>query len=169
MKRELGTIPSRDEVVAVLKERFEKKLGKFTQASLNSEILGKMKQLESWMTSEEFLYKKTSKIPKGVKIREGVDIFYGLHKARGGLIRTAEEILQGTMEAITISGDFTLFPKEELKGLEESLEKVSLKEEHIVERVDTFYEEKAIESPGVEPEDLAMAILKPIKRSESAG
>jgi hypothetical protein len=92
MKRELGLTPSREEVVAVLKEQFGKRVGKSTPASLSSEILEKMGQLEAWMTSEEFLLKKTPRIPIGVKIREGVEVVYGVHKARGGLIRTAEAI-----------------------------------------------------------------------------
>jgi len=163
MRKELGVIPSREEVVSILKEKFEKMVGKLTPTSLNPEILEKMKQIESWMTSEEFLLKKTPKIPVGVKIKEGLEVFYGLHKARGGLIRTAEEILEGKIEDITISGDFTFFPKEQLIGLEESLEKVSLQEEKIIEKVETYYEEKKIESPGVESKDFATTILSPVK------
>src|SRR4030043_354357 len=127
MKRELGVIPPREEVVKVLKGKFEKMVGKLESASLNSEILEKMREIETWMTSEEFLLKKTPRIPEGVKIREGVEVLYGLHKARGGLIRTAEEIYEGRIEDITISGDFTFFPKEQLIGLEESLTKTPLK------------------------------------------
>ncbi len=78
MKRELGRLPSRKEVAAVLKEKFEKRVGKTTRASLNPEIIEKMKQLEGWMTSEEFLLKKTPRIPTGVKIREGVEVIYGI-------------------------------------------------------------------------------------------
>jgi lipoate-protein ligase A len=163
MKRELGKIPPREDVVAVLKERFEKMVGKFEPASLNRESLEKMKQLESWMTSEAFLHQKTPRIPTGVKIREGVEVLYGLHKARGGLIRTAEEISEGKIEDITISGDFSFFPKERLVGLEESLEKVPLQEEQIIERVETFYEEGKVESPGVESKDFATTILSPVK------
>jgi lipoate-protein ligase A len=165
MKRELGTPPHREEVVRVLKERFEKMIGKLTPASLNPEILEKMRQIETWMTSEEFLLKKTPRIPEGVKIREGVEVLYGLHRAKGGLIRTAEEISKGRIEDITISGDFTFYPKEGLIGLEESLEKASLREEKIIERVETFYEEKGVESPGVESKDFALTILNPIKDS----
>jgi len=163
MKRELGIIPSREEVVSVLREKFEKTVGKLTPASLNPEILEKMRQIEAWMTSKEFLLKKTPRIPGGVKIREGVEVLYGLHKARGGLIRTAEEISEGRIEDINISGDFTFYPKEGLTGLEESLEKVPLKEEKIIERVETFYEEKGVESPGVDSKDFAQTILDPIK------
>jgi lipoate-protein ligase A len=167
MKKELGRIPSREEVVAILKEKFEKRVGKFEPASLNLEILEKMKQIELWMTSEEFLFQKTPRKPAGVKIREGVEVLYGLHKARGGLIRTAEEISGGKIEDITISGDFTFYPKERLTGLEESLEKVPLKEDQIIERVETFYEEKGVESPGVESKDFASTILGPVQTSKA--
>jgi lipoate-protein ligase A len=166
MKRELGTIPSREEVVSVLKEKFEKMVGKFTPASLNSEIFEKMRQIEAWMTSEEFLLKKTHRIPTGVKIKEGVEVLYGLHKARGGLIRTTEEISEGRIEDINISGDFTFYPKEQLEGLEGSLEKVPLEEDRIIERVETYYEEKRVESPGVESKDFAETILNPVKDSK---
>ena len=163
MKRELGMIPLREEVVAVLKEKFEKRVGKTTPTFLNSEILKKMKHLEPWMTSEEFLLKKTPRIPTGVKIREGVEVVYGLHKAKGGLIRTAEAISEERIEDIMISGDFTFFPKEQLAGLEESLKKVSLEEEIITECVESYYEEKKIESPGVESKDISQTILNPVK------
>ena len=166
MKRELGMIPPREEVVSVLKEQFQQRLGTLTQTHLNQEILDEAKQLESWMTSDEFLFKKTPKIPKSVKIREGVELFYGLQKARGGLIRTAEEVSEGRLEEIIISGDFTFFPKEDLSRMEKSLEKVSLEEEEIIDRVDTFYGEKKIESPGVESRDFSRAILNPIKDIE---
>ncbi len=166
MKRELGIVPRREEIISVLKERFEKRVGKLDEASLTPEIIEKMKLLESWMTSEEFLLKKTPRIPSGVKIREGVEVFYGLHKARGGLIRTVEEVSESRIEDITISGDFTFYPKEGLTGLEESLEKAPLKEEKIIERVETFYEEKKVESPGVESKDIATTILNPVKDSK---
>jgi len=166
MKRELGIVPRREEIISVLKERFEKRVGKLEEASLTPEIIEKMDQLESWMTSEEFLLKKTPRVPAGVKIREGVEVLYGLHKAKGGLIRAAEEISEGRLENINISGDFTFYPKENLDGLEESLEKAPLKEERIIERVETFYEEKKVESPGVESKDFAQTILNPVKDSK---
>lgn len=167
MKRELGAIPPREEVVKVLIEKYEKRLGPLKEASLNSEIMDKMKELRSWMTSEEFLLKKTPKIPKGVKIKGGVELFYGIHKAKGGLIRTIEEVSESRIEDITISGDFTFYPKERLQGLEKSLVKVSLEEDRIIERVENYRKEKKIESPGVESKDFALTILNPIKDFET--
>ena len=166
MKRELGTIPPREEVVRVLKESFEKRVGNLEKASLTPEMIGKMKELELWMTSDEFLHQKTPRIPAGVKIREGVEVLYGLHKARGGLIRTAEEVSEGRIKDIAISGDFQFYPKEGLSGLEGSLEKVPLNEEKIIEKVETFYEEKGVESPGVESKDFATTILSPVQTSK---
>jgi lipoate-protein ligase A len=96
-----------------------------------------------------------------------VEVLYGLHKAKGGLIRTAEEISEGRIEDISISGDFTFYPKERLDGLEGSLEKVPLEEDQIIERVEAYYEKKGIESPGVESKDFALTILSPIKESKT--
>jgi len=46
MKRELGIVPRREDVISVLKERFEKRVGKLDGASLTPEIIEKMNQLE---------------------------------------------------------------------------------------------------------------------------
>jgi len=166
MKRELGTLPPRDEVVRVLREQFEKRVGRLEPTSLSPEVVSKMRELEGWMTSDDFLHKKTPKIPKGVKIREGVEIFYGLHKARGGLIRTAEEISENKIEDITISGDFSFTPKEQLGGVERALVGTPLDEGEIVEKVDAYYEKKGIESPGVESKDFATTILNPVREAK---
>ena len=47
--------------------------------------------------------------------------------------------------------------------MEESLEKVPLEENQIIEKVETYYAEKEIESPGVESKDFASTILNPIQ------
>ena len=163
MKKELGMLPPRKDVVAVLKEKFKKRVGKLEPASLTPDIIETMNQLESWMISNEFLHKKTPRIPEGVKISEGVEIYYGVHKAKGGLIRTAEEVNEGRIHEITISGDFTFFPKEGLAGLEKSLESVPVQESHIIEKVDDYYQKKRVESPGVESKDVARSILSGVK------
>jgi hypothetical protein len=53
------------------------------------------------------------------------------------------------------------YPKEQPIGLEESLEKAPLAEDRIIERVETSYGEKGVESPGVECKDFALTILNP--------
>jgi len=160
MKRELGKMPNRDEVVHSLIQNYETLVGKFKPVTLTQDTINKMTELERWFTSDEFLYKKTPRIPKGVKIREGVDILYTIYKARGGLIRTAQEIKSDVIENISISGDFQLYPKSELSGLENDLKKTKRKGKEILSKVEDFYDKHEIESPGVEPGDVTDAIME---------
>lgn len=160
MKRELGYIPAREDVVTSLVQNFEKLTGPLHPMTLTSDIVEKMIELEQWFNSKEFLFKKTPRIPKGVKIREGVEILYSTYKARGGLIRTAQEIKEETIESIGISGDFQFYPKSELNGLEKDLVYTKRKENVLISKVEDFYHKKQIESPGVEPEDVSEAIME---------
>jgi len=160
MKRELGFMPNKDEVVNSLVSNFENLVGRLQPMTLTEDIVNKMLELEKWFTSDEFLHKKTPRIPKGVKIREGIEILYSTYKARGGLIRTAQEIKENTIETIDISGDFQFYPKSELSVLEKELRKTKRKERQIIDKVEDFYNKNKVESPGVEPEDVTDAILE---------
>ena len=159
MKRELGQLPPRQEIIQVLVERFEKQLGKLERAKLDYTTIEKMMELERWMTSNPFLFKKTPKIPEGVKIREGVEILYGIYKARGGIIRTVDEVEENVLKELAISGDFQFYPKEDLVNLERSLKITDFREKPIVSKIDEFYEKQKVEAPGVDPEDITQAIL----------
>lgn len=160
MKQEMGTMPNRDEVVQSLIDNYQKLIGQLEPIHLNQNIINKMVELENWFNSEEFLYKKTPRIPKGVKIREGVEILYSTYKARGGLVRTAQEIHRDIIENIGISGDFQFYPKSQLAVLENELRGTKRKEKPIISNVENFYDKQKIESPGVEPEDVTEAIME---------
>jgi len=160
IKRELGKIPDRDEIVNSLIQNYESLTGKLKPVDLTRDTIDKMIELERWFNSDEFLYKKTPKIPKGVKIREGVEILYSIYKSRGGLIRTIQETKNNMIENIGISGDFQFYPKSELSGLEKNLKKTKRKEKTIISKVEDFYDDNNIESPGVEPEDVTSAIME---------
>jgi len=159
MKRELGTVPERESVVKVLVEKYEKILGKLEPVSLTSETLNKMIELERWFTSPEFMFKRTPRIPEGVKIKEGVEILYSIYKAHGGLIRTSQEVEEGIIEDIGISGDFQFYPKSELDTMEKDLSNIKRKESLINLKIEEFYDKRKIETPKVEPEDFTKAIM----------
>jgi len=163
LKRELGTIPPREDIVTVLIEKFGKILGKFEPAILTPEIIYQMQKVERYLTSDEMIYKKTPRIAQGVKIREGVDIFYGMYKAKGGLIRTAQEIEREKINEVAISGDFVFYPKDQLSGLEENLKNTPRKEKEVANKIEKFYKREKIQSPGVTSEDY----LKALKLLES--
>jgi lipoate-protein ligase A len=158
MKRELGEIPPRKEIIRVLTEKFEKVLGKLEPVELNDEIIQKMTELASWFNSPEFFFKKAPRIPKGVKIKEGIEILYGIYKARGGLIRATQEVEKKTLKDISISGDFTFYPKEELSELEDTLKETEREEEKLTSKIEEFYEKTGVQTPGVEPQDITKAI-----------
>jgi len=160
MKRELGIIPDRAEIERSLIHNYEKIIGKLKPMSLTRKTIDKMIELERWFTSDDFFYKKTPRIPQGVKICEGVELLYSTYKARGGLIRTAQEVKMGVIENIGISGDFQFFPKSKLGGVEKNLRKTKRKERNLISKIEDFYDKHRVESPGVEPEDLTNAIIE---------
>ncbi|UCG29250.1 MAG: lipoate--protein ligase family protein [candidate division WOR-3 bacterium] len=161
MKRELGVIPPRAEIKRVLTEKFEKILGRLEPVELDDMTISKIKEIEEWFTSDSFLHKKTPRIPQGVKIKEGIEILYGLYKAKGGLIRSAEEIEnKQKIRDIVVSGDFNLFPKEALNDVENALKNKDFDEKTIKREIVRTYEKKKIESPGVGPEDIAKTVAE---------
>ncbi|MGQ9559978.1 MAG: lipoate--protein ligase [Candidatus Oleimicrobiaceae bacterium] len=159
MKRELGAPPPREEIKRALVRHFERLVGPLEPAEMTSELWATMARLEKEFASPEFLFKKTPRVATGVKIREGVEISFGIHKAPGGLIRTVQEVERERIKALGISGDFTFYPKEELAGLENSLKGVKRQPEDIVQRVGEFCDEREVETPGVTPEDFSTAIM----------
>jgi lipoate-protein ligase A len=161
MKRELGDFPSRAEIKKVLIENFEKILGRLEPVEIDTSTISKIKEIEQWFMSDSFLHKKTPRIPQGVKIKEGIEILYGMYKAKGGLIRSAEEIEdKKRIKDIVVSGDFNLFPKEALTDVENALKNKDFNEDVIKREVARTYAKKKIESPGVAPEDIAKTITE---------
>ena len=158
MKGELGIIPPRDEIIRVLREKYEKTLGKLELVDLNDEIIRKITELGAWFNSPEFIFQKTPHIPKGVKIKEGIEILYGIYKAKGGLIRSAQEIENMIIKDIDISGDFTFYPKKKLSDLEDTIKETRRKEKEITPKIEEFYEKEGVQAPGIEPQDITKAI-----------
>jgi lipoate-protein ligase A len=160
MRKELGKIPPREEIKKVLVKRYEKLFAKLKPLKLNDEIIRKMTELAKWFNSPKFFYRQTPRIPKGVKIKEGIEILYGLYKAKGGLIRSAQEVEYKKLRDIGLSGDFTLYPKKELKNLELSLKDTEREKSELNSRIDEFYEESDVQTPGVKSKDITNAIME---------
>ncbi len=161
MKRELGAVPPREEIRRVLIESFEKLTGGLEPVELDDTFIHKMRELEKMLMSDKFLLKKTPRIPEGVKIKEGIDILYGLYKAKGGLIRTAEEVEnKKVLKDIVVSGDFNLFPKSSLQEVENALKNKDFDRNTIQKEIEKVYDKERIESPGVQPEDIAKTVVE---------
>jgi len=163
MKRESGELPDRREVQDVLIEEFRKVLGPLEKAELAPDFLRRAKELERKMQSPDFLYGKRKKEVGSLKIKSGLNLIFGQHKAQGGLIRTIQEVNGppegGMIQDLSISGDFTLIPKESLKeGLEISILGSRREKYELLPRIAKFMDSRDKEMPGVTTEDILLAL-----------
>jgi len=163
MKRELGEIPNRYEVQNVLVDEFTKLLGPLEEVNINQDFLTKIKQLESEMLQPDFLFGKQKSYVDSFRIKSDMQMIFGTHKSKGGLIRTIQEVsgpkIGGTLEDIGVSGDFTLVPKESITSkLEKPLQGKIRTVKDLEPIIEEFFDDKEIEMPGVTPEDVLTAI-----------
>ena len=87
----------------------------------------------------------------------------GIHKSKGGLIRSFVEIERGKIKDLSISGDFFLFPEEALFTIVEELKTTTSKREDIQKKIEETYENENIQSPGTTPADFTEAIMKALE------
>jgi len=156
--RETGKRPSRKEVREILKRKFSAILGEFEPAQLTPELEAKRSSLTSRMMNPEFLYKRTMRKPGEVTIRSGVEFIMGMHKAPGGLIRTASEVKENKIEDVTISGDFTLLPLEGLPKIEDGIRGADRTRGEVGNRIERVVSDEGLQLPGVSVEDMLLAL-----------
>ncbi len=87
----------------------------------------------------------------------------GIHKSKGGLIRSFVTIENGIIKDISISGDFFLFPEEALFKILEQLKGTPAKREKIQRNIEKTYEKENIQSPGTTPADFVESIMKALE------
>ncbi|WP_459774737.1 lipoate--protein ligase [Aquifex pyrophilus] len=156
VERETGRLPSYEEVEELLVEEFSKIIPFEGEEEIPKEALELADRLKDEFTSDEVLLEDTGRKHRAIKIKEGVHLRTGLHKAKGGLIRTevytdGEKILEAR-----IYGDFTLYPRDKIRELEERLRGVKFDREEIKRVSQEFL--KGADFPGVEAEDLVKAL-----------
>ncbi|MBU4491127.1 MAG: lipoate--protein ligase family protein [Euryarchaeota archaeon] len=87
----------------------------------------------------------------------------GIHKSKGGLIRSFVTIENGIIKDISISGDFFLFPEEALFKILEQLKGTPAKREKIQRNIEKTYEKENIQSPGTTPSGFTESIMKALE------
>jgi lipoate-protein ligase A len=145
-------------MVDTLARNFESQLGPLTPAELPEAVQEKVAELAQIYTTENWLLRPRRRFgaDRKVKIAEGVEVVQRVHKAPGGLIRGTVETQHGKIVAAGLSGDFFFYPADKLADLEQALVGTKIVElQHILEE---YYHTNAIESPGVTPDDLAVAL-----------
>jgi lipoate-protein ligase A len=158
LRRELGEVPPWDEMTAALRRNFAIALGTLTPATLPEAVPAQVAELAGTHTTDVWLRKPGKRLRDGrtVKIAEGIEVSDHIHKAPGGLIRTTVEMRNGRISGAEISGDFFFYPAERVVELERYLVGVTPAEAR--RAIEGFYREFDVESPGVTPHDLALAL-----------
>lgn len=158
IKREVASVPPRQELWSLLAGKFAEVLGPLEeQTEVDSAWRDKAGELAERLMSDEWLhYKRRRDAGRDVTVRAGVRVLERMHKAPGGLIRAVLEVKDGVLATVSLSGDFFFHPKGRLRDLEMALSGVPLEE--VADTVSRFYDECAIESPGVTPHDFAQVV-----------
>ncbi len=159
VERETGKKPTYEEVEELLVEEFSKVLNIEGEGEIPEEALRLADQLKDLFTSEEFLLEDTGRRHRTIKIREGVHVRNGVHKARGGLIKAEVLIRENKIEEVRIYGDFTLYPKDSIGELEASLVGLPFEEEAVRRKAEEFLRREEIDFPGVTAEDIVKAVV----------
>ena len=162
-RRETGNVPDTRSLGDSLVKRYEVLLGAMTHKETPDEdLLAMANKLHRERHTAEWLFANDRRRPdtRQVKIREGVYVIQNMVKAPGGLIRVTAVNENGTLQDVHISGDFFFFPREDLTNLEKYLNGVVVGTEPITQAVTSFYENHAIDSPGVQPSDFASVLAK---------
>jgi lipoate-protein ligase A len=161
VKREIESIPPREELWDLLAESFTAVLGPMeVEKTVDAAWRAKVDELGTRFLTDEWLYGKSENRPhrdRAVKIRSGVEIRQKMHKAPGGLIRASTEVRDGIVANVSLSGDFFFYPEGKLSELEATLANVPVEE--VENTIADFYEKHDIKSPGVTPGDFAQVIL----------
>jgi lipoate-protein ligase A len=133
-------------------EEFEKLLGALTPVNKNDELMAKMKELETSMINDAWLFQKGKRVEgRVVKVRSGLNVVQRMHKATGGLIRVEFTIEDGKYKGVAISGDFFCFPRDSVVRLAAMLEDCAT--DNFSNLISNFYQTEEFEIPGVTVDD----------------
>jgi lipoate---protein ligase len=159
IKREIGEIPTWDEMANPLLRNYGKVLGPLVTSDLPQEVRAEMERSKPGYLSDEWLFKKRRDSDgRNVKIATDVNIIQNVYKAPGGLIRTAFELKNEKILNPSISGDFFCYPSDLITNLEKTLEGCDISE--LRNTLDDFYVQSEIEIPGITPDDWIKAFAK---------
>jgi lipoate-protein ligase A len=173
IRKELGTSPNVEFVKRLLRQNYECTLEiELVKGQLLQMEIDLMKSLEQKYRSQGWLHlvenEREDLIQKrNLKISGRSYVGEASHKAPGGLVRVLVETKDDRIEDIMITGDFCFIPPDHVRSIEKYLRGEYLNKEILADRINRFYEEHSIESPGMTAEDVAVAILAASSKSIS--
>ncbi len=168
MTKLLDALPSRDEVKRLFLKHCQETLGVTVVESEPTAAETKAIEAEdAALMDPDWTYRQGRKLVElGVKISAGVHLTESMHKARGGLIRTHLLARDGRIAELMISGDFTCLPPDGVDRLAEKLHGATLEQGALTDASAAAFKELKLEMPGVEPADIAIAVMAAVEGSD---
>lgn len=152
LEKELDRAVDLQEVKMVMRDKIEEVFDvKLVEKSLTMDEIKKIKEQIPKYMDERWIYR--IRIDKKIEKE-------GLQKAKKGLIRVSSVVEDGVIKDIMITGDFMMYPQEAFLGFENYLREVRAEEKTVRNAVLKFFMENNIITPGAEPEDFVIAIMK---------
>ncbi|HUV82351.1 MAG TPA: lipoate--protein ligase [archaeon] len=163
---DLMELPDLEEIKQALRAGFEDALGIGTyDGQLSEAEIILAQELTTLYTSRDWIYRMDDKRKKR-REKEMVleDYLKGIHKSKGGIIRSFLKVDNGLISDISFSGDFFMFPEDAIDVILARLNGTAATEEAVLSAVKEVYESEGIQSPGTTPEDFTISIMQAIGR-----
>lgn len=166
LRRELGEAPSAEKVKRMLAEGYRQVLGLELVASQPTETEKALWESEvkprhlshEWLNLPEYGHGPRL-AGRSIKVAGDVKVVEVEHRARK-LIRVRGELVGEKIKDIILSGDFFMLPETALGELESRLKDVTLEPSQVLTAIQEFYETGGVETPGIQPEDFAQAVMR---------
>lgn len=160
IQRELGEkAPSRQAAQHLLVQKFAQVLGREVYYDeLSPREWEAIRAVEERFVDPAWVFQRGGMPKAGVKIHEGVRVLEAAYKAPGGLIRATVTVRDGIIADLLLSGDFFFYPPRELDRLQHALIGARWDEAEIQGRIERFYFDHLVQSPGVSHQDVARAV-----------
>jgi len=172
INQELTNPPKVEYVKKILKQNYASTLDiELIDMGLSAEEKKMVKTLENKYKQSEWLNQISNKHQnliekRHLKISGRSFIGETVQKTKGGLLRILVETFDDKIVDIMVTGDFTFIPSQYLKTLETELIDEKLNRDILLNKIQKFYKEYNIESPGMSEENLSQAIIDAAIKSQ---
>jgi len=161
VKRELGRLPSKEEVFDAILQALKEELGiEPYWGELTKEELQLLEEKKDYFRSEEWIYH----VKKAIT---GDEILYGIYRCPGGTFRVSVKVDFQTkvLRQVIINGDFFINPKRLIYDLEAYLKHTPVQE--VEKKIREFFANRNFESVNLTVDDFVEAVMFPIRKLEA--
>jgi len=169
LERELGYLPTREDLISRIRKAYENAGFSFEDSSLTPEELKEWERLAREKNEESWIFYKDNRHPelrteRCVKISSFTVLCHVDYKGRK-LVRITARIVDGKLDEVSVSGDFfVMSPQGFLEYLEDSLRGVRVRE--LEDAVSKVFKLRPPRAFGLDEADLKAAFRKLIDSPE---